>query len=411
MSTEVNQASKSAPLKRSLSLSQLVLYGMGTTIGAGVYALIGEIANTAGYLAPWSFLLAALLAVLTARSFAVLSSRFPRTAGIALYVEKGFGNISLARATGILTIAAGLVSSAALLNGFVGYLQEIVFFPRSFIIPVVVMVIAIIACWGIKESVWVAGAITLIEIGGLVWATALAGRQPSAITIDLSVFAPEEIWFVAPAILSGAILAFYAYIGFEDMVEVAEEVVEPEKNLPRAIFITLGASTLLYIALTTSALLATGPAFLATSTAPLTDLFRALGAPHYAITAIGLLAIINGVLIQIVMAARIFFGLATRKQLPVMFAQVHPTRQTPVRATVVASIIVTVLAWSGTIAGLAEVTSAIILVLFTLVNASLLSVELNSPRPSRSARILLSSALGALICVCLLAFTLLSWIT
>ena len=117
-----------AALKRSLSLSQMVLYGIGTTVGAGIYALIGEISAVAGILAPWSFLLAAILAAFTAYSFAQLSARYPRAAGAALYVEKGFGWTRLAQGVGFLVIAAGIVSSAALLNGFVGYLQTFEYF-------------------------------------------------------------------------------------------------------------------------------------------------------------------------------------------------------------------------------------------------------------------------------------------
>lgn len=384
---------------------------MGTTIGAGVYALIGEIANTAGYLAPWSFVVAALLALLTAISFAELSSRYPRTAGIAFYVQTGFQSTWLAKMTGILAITAGLVSSAALLNGFVGYLGEFVSLSRNFSIPLTCGLVCLIACWGIKESVWVAGCITLIEIGGLVWATTLATGKVLTMPVDLGVFIPSEMWSMSPVILSGAVLAFYAYIGFEDMVEVAEEVVDVRKNLPRAIFITLAGSTLLYIALSASALLATGPEYLAKSSAPLTDLFRAAGSSHpQAITVIGLLAIINGVLIQIVMASRILYGLANRNQLPKYLAQLHPRSQTPIRATVFASLGVTTVAWMGTVATLAELTSFIILFIFALVNAALYLIESRKSSPKKNNYLRFSAASGAAICLCLLLYTTVSWL-
>lgn len=409
----INNSAKAKPkpveLRRSLSLLQLVLYGMGTTIGAGVYALLGEIAATAGYLAPWSFLLSAVLVSVTAVSFATLSSRYPRTAGIAFYVQTGFGSITLARITGLFAIAAGLVSSAALLNGFVGYLQEFVDGSRVLIILVTCFVVGGIACWGISQSIWVAGAITLIEVGGLVWAIFVATGKAWAAPISASVFFPVDVWLSTPAIVAGAVLAFYAYIGFEDMVEVAEEVVAVEKNLPRAIFITLAASTILYILLMTSALLATSPEYLGASSAPLTDLFRAAGS-HYpsAITMIGLLAIINGVLIQIIMASRILYGLANRAQLPPFFVYLSPTRQTPTNATVFAVLVVCGMALAGTVAGLAELTSAIILVMFGLVNIALFLIESRPPRQDRNPWLRACAFSGGVICVGLLLFTIVS---
>ena len=94
-------------LKRSLSLTQMVLYGVGTTVGAGIYALVGEITGVSGYLAPWAFLMAAALAAFTALSYAQLSARFPRAAGAALYVQEGLGLPRLAQLVGLLVVLAG----------------------------------------------------------------------------------------------------------------------------------------------------------------------------------------------------------------------------------------------------------------------------------------------------------------
>ena len=116
-------------LKRTLSLPMMVLYGLGTTIGAGIYALVGEVASVAGYYAPISFLIASILAGFTAISFAELSSRFPRAAGAALYVKQGFSSDRLSIVIGLLVIAAGLVSAAALVNG--GKLIPPTLFPRT----------------------------------------------------------------------------------------------------------------------------------------------------------------------------------------------------------------------------------------------------------------------------------------
>ena len=151
-------------LKRSLSLTMLVLYGLGTTIGAGIYALIGEIAGVAGYLAPFSFLVAALLAGVTALGFAELAARFPRAAGEALYVREGVGSTTLSTFTGLLVVLAGLVSAAAMINGFVGYLHQFMQTDRAVVIVVVTLTLGAAAAWGIAESVLIASLITLVEV-------------------------------------------------------------------------------------------------------------------------------------------------------------------------------------------------------------------------------------------------------
>ncbi len=359
-------------LKRSLSLTQMVLYGLGTTVGAGIYALIGEIAGQSGYLAPWAFLMAAGLAAFTALSFAQLSARFPRAAGAALYVQEGFGLARLGQLVGLMVILAGVVSSAALLNGFVGYLQEFTDGGRVTIILIAGVVLCSVAVWGITESVWLAGIVSVIEVLGLVWITALASQSIDFATIDAARFTPDFNVGDWSMVFGGAVLAFYAYIGFEDMVEVAEEVIRVKKNLPRAIILTLVLSTLIYIALVTSTVLAVGPERLAASDAPLADVYRQLtGAQPTVISFIGLFAIINGALIQIIMASRVLYGLASRNQLPQRFAQVNPRTRTPLFATLCVAVGVILLALVGTLAGLAELTSVTMLSVFALVNFSL----------------------------------------
>ncbi|MEM9621585.1 MAG: amino acid permease [Pseudomonadota bacterium] len=364
-------------LKRTLNLTQLTLYGLGTTVGAGIYALIGEIAASAGYLAPWSFLLAASLALLTAISFATLSGRHPRAAGMALFIQLGFGSRHIALAAGSLAILAGMVSSAALLNGFVGYAQEFVQIERGLLISAACLALGLIACWGIAESVWVASVVTLIEVSGLLWITVLClqGTTLETALHQTPEFVPTQgaDWGL---IITGSVLAFYAYIGFEDMIEIAEEVKNPAKVMPAGILLTLLISTGIYMTLVTAALLATSPEYLATSTAPLTDLFRAVSSLDPAIfNVIGLFAIINGALIQIIMATRIIYGLAARGQFPAALATIAPRTQTPITATVLVTGAVLVLALVGQLAELAELTAIIILLLFAGVNFSLWRLE------------------------------------
>ncbi|NKB98781.1 MAG: amino acid permease [Pseudomonadales bacterium] len=379
----------------------IVLYGLGTTIGAGIYALLGEIAQTSGMMAPWAFLVAASLALLTALSFARMVHRYPKAAGAALYVQNGFGSKRLGLMCGLIVIFAGLVSSAALLNGLVGYAQAFIYLDRSTIILIAVSAIGLVVCWGINLSVWVAGIITLLEIGGLMWGATLASAEVANLNLTFSAaldsLFPTSLLSSGPIILSGAILAFYAFIGFEDLVEVAEEVKDASNTLPLAIVTTLVISTLLYLFLVTSAVLAVGPTYLAQSNAPLSDLITRLTTvdPRY-MSAIGVLAISNGALIQVIMASRVLYGLGSRGQIPTFLAKVNKFTKTPVIATGLCISIVVTLSLTGTVAKLTKTTSLLILIVFMLVNLALVFDERRTTKPNPFVQ--WQAGVAALVC-------------
>ena len=370
-------------LKRTLSLPMMVLYGLGTTIGAGIYALVGEIASVAGYFAPVSFLIASLLAGFTAISFAELCSRFPRAAGAALYVKQGFASERLSTIVGLLVITAGLVSAAALVNGFVGYLHQFIGIDRAIAIVLVTLLLASIAAWGIAESVTIASLITVIEIGGLLLVVAVSSEGLSALSTRwIELIPPADIasW---GSVYLGAILSFYAFIGFEDMVDVAEEVKDVKRNLPLAILLTLGITTLMYMLLMVTAVLSLPPEELASSAAPLARLYEYhTGEKAVIISIIGMFAIINGALIQMIMASRVLYGLSSRGQLPELLGVVHHRTRTPLIATAVATGIVLVLALIGRLASLAETTSVIMLTIFSIVNLALWRIKRRDPHPA-----------------------------
>lgn len=370
-------------LKRTLSLPMMVLYGLGTTIGAGIYALVGEIASVAGYFAPVSFLIASLLAGFTAISFAELCSRFPRAAGAALYVKQGFASERLSTIVGLLVITAGLVSAAALVNGFVGYLHQFIGIDRAIAIVLVTLLLGSIAAWGIAESVTIASLITVIEIGGLLLVVAVSSEGLSALSTRwIELIPPADIasW---GSVYLGAILSFYAFIGFEDMVDVAEEVKDVKRNLPLAILLTLGITTLMYMLLMVTAVLSLPPEELASSAAPLARLYEYhTGEKAVIISIIGMFAIINGALIQMIMASRVLYGLSSRGQLPELLGVVHHRTRTPLIATAVATGIVLVLALIGRLASLAETTSVIMLTIFSIVNLALWRIKRRDPHPA-----------------------------
>src|SRR3989338_3465696 len=255
-------------LKRTLSLAQITFYGLGTILGAGIYVLVGKVADTAGLYAPIAFLIAALLAGLTGLSYAELAARHPKSAGEAVYVEDGLRWRSLSILVGFLIIIAGIVSAATIANGFVGYLHVFVVVPDWLAITLLVFSLGGLAAWGIDESVMAATFITLIEIGGLLLILAVAGGSLAELPARLPELIPPPDGVVWQGILLGAFLAFYAFIGFEDMVNVAEEVKDPTRNLPLAILIAIGVSTVLYLLVALVAGPAPPPAELAQSRGP-----------------------------------------------------------------------------------------------------------------------------------------------
>jgi len=369
-------------LKRTLSLPQLVLYGLGTTIGAGIYALVGEMAAISGYYAPLSFLLASVMAALTALSFAELSGRYPRCAGAALYVKEGFSSERLSAIVGLLVVAAGLVSSAAIVNGFMGYLGEFIQLDRFTAIIIVTLAIGAIAAWGIAESVSIAAFVTVVEIAGLLLVIAVSYSGLAEVPGRWRELVPatdSASWY---GIFAGSLLAFYAFIGFEDMVEVAEETRQVRRNLPIGIMLTLAITTLLYMAIMVTAVMAMPPGELAQSAVPLARLYEHYtGSSATIISIIGLFALINGALIQMIMASRVLYGMSSRNLLPAILSIVNKRTQTPLVATALTTVAILLLAVSGSLASLAEATSLIMLLVFSLVNLSLLYVKRKDPRP------------------------------
>lgn len=362
-----------AELRRSLSLPLVVLYGLGVTIGAGIYVLLGAASATAGLYAPMSFVMAAFVMAFSAASFAELSARFPVSAGEAAYVRAGFQSKHFALVIGCLVICSGVVSSAAITVGSTGYIQEFVDWDQQLLVLMIVLFVAAVAAWGILESVTFASLFTLVEAGALI-AVISAGfyAKPEIVTEIPSLvpsFGDAAAW---SGVAAAGLLAFFAFIGFEDMVNLAEEVKRPEKTLPLAIFLTLVMATVLYFLVTAVAILSVPLDELSQSKAPVSLVFgRITDLSPSAITAIAIVATLNGVIIQIVMASRVLYGLGKQGNLPAIFASINPVTRTPLVATGGVTAIVLVLALWFPLEDLAEWTSRIVLIVFTSANAAL----------------------------------------
>lgn len=371
-------------LKRVFGLTTLVIYGVGDILGAGIYAVVGKIAGLSGSMVWASFLCAMLVAALTALSYAELGSRLPKSGGVAYFIHSAFRNEWLSLLVGWLMFCTCLVSMATLSIAFSGYLNAFApMIPTWAIVIVLFAGLAFINFRGMKESSALNIFCTTLEVSGLIivillsisflmgGTTAAAPSPPlSAETVGIS------------AILQGAALAFYAFIGFEDIVNVAEEVKNPERNVPRAILLALSIAGVIYILVSWLATQVLSPAELSASGAPLLDVVRRAqpNFPAVIFTIIALFAVLNTALLNFVTASRLLFGMSREGLLPPWLGKVHPVRRTPYRTFLVILPIVIFLALSGTLQFLAGTTATLIMAMFCLVNVSLLVIKRREPR-------------------------------
>ncbi len=383
--TRLEQTQDPAPgeeveLRRSLSLPLITFYGLGTILGAGIYVLVGKVAGIAGMFAPISFMLAAVTAGLSAFTYMELCSRYPLAGGAAVYTQQGFRMRWLSILVGFLIVLSGLVSAATISRGFVGYFRVFVDMPEILVIVAAVLVLAVLACWGIAQSVTAAAVATVIEVGGLLLIIGVAYASFGVLPERLPELIPPFELVAWEGIFLGGFLAFYAFIGFEDMVNVAEEVKNPERNLPRAILLAIAISTVLYLAVSLAAVLALPLDRLSASGAPLALMFeQATGASPKIMAAISLFAVINGALIQIIMAARMLYGMSREGWLPKGVGKLNARTQTPILATVLVSIAVLVLALALPLVTLAKVTSFAILAVFAIISLALIRLKRAGP--------------------------------
>lgn len=376
-------SSDTQSLKRTLSLTHAVLYGLGVTVGAGIYVLIAAAAGRAGLHAPISFALTACLIGFTGASLAELGGRMPVAAGEAAYVRRAFGSERMATFVGLLVIAVALISAATVSVGAAGYIAVFLPWPMTVLITGVVLAMGAIAARGIKESVTCAGIMTLIELGGLA-VVVVAGFMLEPTVVSR---APEMLPLtVEPAVWTGimtaSMLAVFAFIGFEGIVNIAEEMKDPERNLPLAIFLTLAVTTALYVLVMWVALMSVGVDALAASKAPLALVFEKLtGASPRSMSAIAIVATLNGIVVNIIMASRVMYGLSRQGNLPRTLGAINPMTQTPINATVLSSIIVLAFALLLPIAELADLSARVVLVMFALVNLSLYWIKRQEASP------------------------------
>ncbi|MBD2248843.1 amino acid permease [Nostoc sp. FACHB-888] len=365
-------------LKRVFGLPTLVIYGVGDILGAGIYAVIGKIAGLSGTLVWASFLTAMIVAAFTALSYAELGSRFPQSGGVAYFVHKAFRTDWLSILVGWLMFCTCLVSMATLSKAFAGYFNAFVpAIPAWLIILVLFSVLAFVNFRGMKESSALNIFCTSIEVSGLLIVILVSTLFLSGGGAANPAAAANEPAIGWNAVIQGAALAFYAFIGFEDIVNVAEEVKNPERNVPRAILLSLTIAGAVYILVSWLAIGVLNPSELAASNAPLLDVVRRAqpNFPQVIFTIIALFAVLNTALLNFVTASRLLYGMSREGLLSAWLGKLHPRRATPYRTLLVILPIAIFLALSGTLQVLAGTTATLILAMFCLVNLSLLLIK------------------------------------
>ncbi len=377
-------------------------------LGAGIYGLIGKAAGQVGNAVWLAFVVALVAALLTALTYASLGSRYPRAAGSAYVTERAFGLPLLSFVVGLALVCSGLTSVATQSRVFAANLAVLLNLesvPVWWLALGFLLLLAGIVFRGIRESMWVNVLCTVVEASGLLLVIGVGLSYWGS--VDLLEMPPAAIeqgeWLI---LMQGAVLTFFAFIGFEDTLNVAEEVRDPERTIPLGLVLAMSAAALLYIAVAITAVSVVPWAELAEAPGPITEVVRRAAPilPTIVFTAITLFAVANTALVNYVTASRLLYGMAHQGLLPLRFGDVHAERRTPHIAIAALFLIAVPLALIGTIADLAAATVLLLLAVFAVMNASLVVLKRRPGEPRGRFEVpLIIPALGALVCLVLIA--------
>ena len=420
MDESVSHAREHPDLKRGIGSWLLLFFILGDIVGAGIYALVGEVGALVGGAIWTAFLCAFVLAIFTAASYAELVTKYPRAGGSATYVNNAFRNPFVSFMVAFAVMASGITSACTLTLAFSGdYLSQFISAPTIAAALVFMVLIGCINFYGISESVRINVILTCVEITGLVLivmigAAALAGGHGD----PGRAFEFKEGTSVLPAILAGTVLAFYALIGFDDSVNVAEETQHPSRNYPRAIFGALLLAGVVYLLVTFTASMVVPTGTLAESSGPLLEVVKTgpIAIPPKLFAAIALLAVSNGALINMIMASRIVYGMGDQGVVPTVFSTVQRGRRTPWVSILFTTIIAVLLL--ATIGGndealsmLGSTTVVLLLLAFIMVNISVLVLRRDEVGHEHFRTPTVFPVLGAVVAAALLVYQAVSDIT
>jgi amino acid transporter len=376
-----------AELRRVLGTAALTLYGVGVIVGAGIFVLVGEVAGEAGAASWFAFLGASLAALPTGLAYAELASRHPQSAGEAVFAARATARPFVAFVVGFLVVASGLMSTAAVSHGFVQYARvafDVPSIPSAVLLVGFLGALSFLNARGMRESTWVNGVCTVASILALV-GLVIAGASHLGDAAPQLLEAPSRV--PAAAILSAGALAFYAFIGFEDICNVADETRQPSRTIPRAILLSLAISTALYVLVTLTALSVVSADDLAAHSAPLALVSERLlpGISSRWLAGVAVLAVINTALFNLIMASRVLYGMARNGWLPAALGKVGHRRRTPLRAVALSFVLAVAFALTGLLGVLAQATNVLILLAFAAVNLSLVVIRVRKVPPDPDA--------------------------
>lgn len=395
-------------LARNVGLLSLTLYGVGDILGSGIYGLVGKAAGEMGSAVWLAFLVSMIAAGLTGLSYASLGSRYPRAGGAAYSTYRAFKSGFLSYVVGLAVLASGLTSMATAARVFAGYLSGtgvLGDFPVWIIAFVFSILVALLVFRGIRESLMANGVFTLVEVGGLLLILVVGASYLGSVDyFDATTVTNPTGELGLSLVLSGAVLTFYSFVGFEDMLNVAEEVKEPRKTMPRGLLLAVGISSLIYMGISLVAVSVIPAAELAQSKQPLVDVVAkaAPGFPTPLFSVIAMFAVANTALLNFVMGSRLLYGMARNGLVPSALGRVHPKRRTPALAVLAVWCLFVVLILSGDISSLAKATSVLLLSCFTIVNIALIVLKRAEKIPGSFEVPSFVPALGAMICLALL---------
>ena len=362
-------------LHRVIGPKLLLFLVIGDMLGTGIYALTGDVAGRVGGAAWLAFGGAFIVAMFTATSYLELVGKYPRAAGAALYSHHAFNSRFVTFLVGFAVMCSALTSVAAASRAFSGYFQELAAVPLLVLVPLFILGLAYVNFRGVGESVKLNVAMTCVELAGLLiviligaWALGQGIGEPAR---ALEFNAGGDPFGL---VVSGAALAFFAIIGFEDSVNMVEETTNPQRDFPRAFFIGITITGIVYMLV----------AFFTTTLVPidvlretdrdLLEVVRA-GAPWFPLVLFSFIAMVavgNTSLINLMMSARLLYGMANEGAIPGICAVVHAQRRTPWVAILITTTIALLLAsWSG-VRTLGGTTALLLLCVFAVVNAAVL---------------------------------------
>ncbi len=371
-----------AKLKRVLGLGECVFFAVGVIVGAGIYAVIGEAAAFAGNLLWLAFLGAAATAALTALAYAELVAMYPRSGGEYEDARAAIGE-RLAVALGLLMALNGVVSGSTIALAFAGYLAQLVTVPLLVAVAGVVLVLAAVNTAGIRHSSVTNIILTTLEIGGLVFVVVAAA--PAIGRVDLLAWPVEGV----TGLCTAAALSFFAFIGFEDVVKLAEETRAPERTIPRALLIATAIVTVIYLVVAVAAISSVPASELRGGHSPM----AAIVGPHYGRTGVIVISVLalfstaNSILSNMMGSSRVLLGMGRERPRMRALGKVARRTGTPVRALLLVAGLMIAFSLIGDLKTVALTSNLFIFSTFILVHACVITLRIKQPDLPRPFRV------------------------